>query len=335
MKPFGWMAIAAALSLSTPLQAEDLTFTGFGGSLQDSVRKTMLDSWAGGKITEETYNGGIAKLKAMVQSDAVIWDVVQMDENEMLLACDEGLLETFDWSAKPEADQLIEAAKSDCGVGAFVWSLVPTYDGAKIQSIDGWNAFWDLQQFPGKRGFRKVARGTMEIALIADGVAPDDIYSVLATPEGQARAFAKLDQIKPQIQWWESGAQPVEWLASGDLVMTAAYNGRVVVAQREGRDFKIQWHNQLYAMDYWAIPKGAKPSAMALVDHMISGPSQSAFAKEILYGVTNSTAELDPAYASELPTAPQNMQDALAISTPFWLDHEEELQQRFNTWVAQ
>lgn len=37
---------------------------------------------------------------------------------------------------------------------------------------------------------------------MADGVAPKDVYGVLATKEGQDRAFKKLDEIKSSIQWW-------------------------------------------------------------------------------------------------------------------------------------
>jgi len=42
--------------------------------------------------------------------------------------------------------------------------------------------------------------------LIADGVEPKDVYKVLGTPAGVDRAFKKLDTIKKNIVWWESGA---------------------------------------------------------------------------------------------------------------------------------
>ena len=49
----------------------------------------------------------------------------------------------------------------------------------------------------------------LELALMADGVAPDDVYKVLSTEEGVNRAFSKLDKIKPLIQWWKAGAPAV------------------------------------------------------------------------------------------------------------------------------
>ena len=42
---------------------------------------------------------------------------------------------------------------------------------------------------------------------MADGVAPAEVYDVLRTEEGVDRAFAKLDEIKDDVIWWEAGAQ--------------------------------------------------------------------------------------------------------------------------------
>lgn len=130
---------------------------------------------------------------------------------ELARACDEGMLEEFtnDPAIASAAPDLLQGAVQPCGVGFFVWSTVLAYNADKLKtSPTGWADFWDLEKFPGKRGLRKGAMYTLEFALMADGVAPKEVYKVLATREGQDRAFRKLDQIKPSIQWWEAGAQP-------------------------------------------------------------------------------------------------------------------------------
>ncbi|KAB2784115.1 extracellular solute-binding protein [Brucella anthropi] len=335
------MMASAALVVASPALSRDLTVVGFGGATQEAMRETLFKPYqekAGAPLLEESYTGGIAKVKAMVETGTTTWDVVQMDENEMILACDQGLLEPFDWAGLPNSADIIAPAKSDCGVGAFVWSKILAYDGDKTSGVTSWADFWNLEKWPGKRGLRKQARMTLEVALLADGAKPDEIYDILATKEGQDRAFAKLDAIKPNIQWWESGAQPMEWLASGEVTMTSAYNGRVIAANQQGRHFKMSWTNQLYAMDFWAIPKGGnRDQAFDIVNFMTSPEPQKAFAEKMVYGVTNAKA-MDSIAADikpQLPTAEENMVGALAVSTPFWVDHEEELQQRFNRWVAQ
>lgn len=335
------MMAGAALVVASPALSRDLTVVGFGGATQEAMRETLFKPYqekAGAPLLEESYTGGIAKVKAMVETGTTTWDVVQMDENEMILACDQGLLEPFDWAGLPNSADIIAPAKSDCGVGAFVWSKILAYDGDKTSGVASWADFWNLEKWPGKRGLRKQARMTLEVALLADGAKPEELYDILATKEGQDRAFAKLDAIKPNIQWWESGAQPMEWLASGEVTMTSAYNGRVIAANQQGRHFKMSWTNQLYAMDFWAIPKGGnRDQAFDIVNFMTSPEPQKAFAEKMVYGVTNAKAmdSISADIKPQLPTAEENMVGALAVSTPFWVDHEEELQQRFNRWVAQ
>ena len=38
--------------------------------------------------------------------------------------------------------------------------------------------------------------------------------------------------------------------------------------------------------------------------------------------------------APHMPTAPENMKNALVNSFEFWADHDSELNERFNAWIA-
>jgi putative spermidine/putrescine transport system substrate-binding protein len=60
------------------------------------------------------------------------------------------------------------------------------------------------------------------------------------------------------------------------------------------------------------------------------------FAENIPYGPTNLNAGkmLDPKRLSTLPTAPENLAKSLQVSSDFWLEHGEDLEQRFNAWAA-
>jgi putative spermidine/putrescine transport system substrate-binding protein len=334
---------AATLFTSHAVQARDLTAVGFGGATQEAFHKAYFKPYAaqsGKPVVQDTYDGGIAKQKAMVQAGNPTWDVVQMDENEMALACEQGLLEPLDHSKLSNAGDIPADKFAPCGVGAIVWSEVMTYDNKKFAS-DGpktWADFWNVKKWPGKRGLRKQARMTLEIALMADGVKPSDVYTVLATKAGQDRAFAKLDEIKPYIQWWETGAQPLEWLSSGSVAVTAAYNGRIAIANQQGGHFPLIWNQQLYSMDYWTIIKGTPNLAdsYALLDYMVSPKAQTAFAQAIPYGIVNAKAQaaLDKQTLSNLPTAPANLENALLLDTPFWVNYEEDLMARFTNWAA-
>lgn len=323
--------------------ARDLTVVSVGGALQESFRKAYWQPYMAAtseKLVEDTNVVGLTKVKAMVETDNVIWDLVQMDEEDVVVGCDSGLLEKIDWrTAAPATRDLPKELTSSCGVPTMLWAKVLSYDSKRLPvGPKSWADFWDTKRWPGKRGLRKQAKQTMEIALMADGVPAADVYKVLATKPGQDRAFAKLDQIKSSVQWWESGAQPIEWLASGAVVMSSAYNGRIDAANKEGKSLAMVWKNQIYGPTDWVIVKGTsnKAKALALIDYMSTPVQQKLFAETIPYGPVNPKAQalLSKTVLDKLPNAPQNIDNPLLQNTAFWADHLDELQQRFARWVS-
>jgi putative spermidine/putrescine transport system substrate-binding protein len=332
-----------AAGLTQVTLAEDLTVISFGGANQEAQVKAYYEPFqkaTGITLIPVAYNGEMAKIKAMVEAGKPTWDVVEVESPELLRGCEEGLFETLDFSKIGNKDDFLASSVTDCGIGIFVWSVVLAYNADLVKGTppSSWADFWDVEQYPGKRGLRKGAKYTLEIALLADGVAPAEVYQVLGTKEGVERAFKKLDEIKPHIQWWEAGAQPPQMLASGDLVMSSAYNGRIDAAQKEGKNLKIVWAGNIYDVDSWAIPTGAPKMEQALqfIAFASQPENQKVYSESIAYGPTNIKAVslIDPKMAETLPTAPANLEGAVAIDIPFWVDHGEELEQRFNTWAA-
>jgi putative spermidine/putrescine transport system substrate-binding protein len=337
-------AIAALsfLALAHAAHATDLTVVSFGGDNKNAQAKAFYEPFmksTGINVVASEYNGEMAKVKAMVDTRSVSWDVVEVEAPELARGCSDGQFERLDYSKIVNGSDVIAGGVKPCGVGIFVWSTVLAYNADKIkQAPTSWADFWDVKKYPGKRALRKGAKFTLEIALLADGVAPNNVYKVLSTPEGVTRAFRKLDQIKPSIQWWEAGAQPAQYLASGDVVMSSAYNGRVTKAQSEGQNLQIVWNNNLYALDYWAIPRGdaKKDDALKFIAFATNPANQKTFAQTIPYGPASKQAVtlLGTANAKDLPTAPKNLSTAVAIDADFWTDYGENLEQQFNAWAA-
>ena len=337
------LAIAAALSVMAGMAHADITVISFGGTNQKAQMKAFYEPYTkvtGSKIIPGEYNGEQAKIKAMVEAKNVSWDVVEVESPELARGCEEGLYEKLDFGKIGNKADFVPAAVTQCGVGVFVWSTILAYNSDTLKTAPtSWADFWDLKKFPGKRGMRKGAKFTLEFALVADGVKLDEVYKVLGTKAGVERAFKKLDQIKSSIQWWEAGAQPPQLLAANDVVMTTAYNGRIATAQKEGKtNLKIVWTNNIYDFDLWAIPVGTpkKEEAYKFIAFATKPENQAVFAGEIPYGPTNTkgTPLVNKAVLPELPTAPQNMKGAFASNTQFWVEHGEDLEQRFNAWAA-
>jgi putative spermidine/putrescine transport system substrate-binding protein len=340
------LLLGAALlgAMAGGAEARDLTVTSWGGNYQDAQREVYFEPFSkktGIKLVEDSWNGGVGALRAKVEGGNSNWDVVQVEAEELELGCEEGLFEQLDWSALGGKDKFIPAAVHECGVGAIVWTTLLTYDGARLK--DGpksWADFWNTEKFPGKRALRRGPKYTLEFALMADGVEPSQVYQTLGTDAGLERAFKKLDQLKSSIVWWEAGAQPQQLLASGEVVMTSAYNARIAAANKsDNRDFRIVWPGGVYAVDSWVILRDSpnKASGMDLIAFMSDPNNQKNLPPKVPYGVTNkaATALIDPAVLSNMPTEPGNLAAGLELDTEFWVANIERLTERFNAWVGQ
>lgn len=330
---------------------QQLTVVSWGGAFTKSQVEAYHKPFTqetGVNLISEDFSGGLAEIKAQVEANKVRWDLVSLDKPDIVRGCAEGLLETVDPSILPAgsdgtpADKdFISGAIHECAVNTIVVSTVLTineeaFSGKTAPSklID----MFDLENFPGRRALQKMPQGNLEWALIADGVAPQEVYETLETPEGRARAFAKLDTIKSDVIWWTTGAQPPQMLADKEVVMASAFNGRIHSATKEeGQPFKIIWDHQLGYMNGWAIPKGSPNTKLALEFIKFSSGTKPLAdqAKYVAYGPTrkSSSKMINAETLASLPTAPANFTNAFLINDEWWSDYADELNEEFNTWL--
>ncbi len=346
---------SALASFGLAANAQEITIVSFGGAYAASQMEAYHKPYmalTGIKINSVDADNPATPIKAQVEAGNVTIDIADLEPSDLVRLCDEGALQVLDIDDLPDGadgtparEDFIEGGLYDCGVGTIVYSTLIAYrtDGDVIPTAT--NDFFDLEKFPGKRGLRKGAKFALELALMADGVAPADVYDVLATPEGVDRAFAKLDTIKSEIIWWEAGAQPPQLLADGEVVMTTAYNGRIFNAMmEENQPFALFWPNQIYDFNLFVIPEGA-PNAEAAWDFIKWATDTQRLADQatyISYGpARRSSAEHVGLFKDgvtdmkpHMPTNPDYVGDALTTDIEFWADHDIELSERFNAWLA-
>ena len=93
-------AVALAMTAAAQAEARDLTVTSWGGSYQDAQRKVFFEPYTqetGVKLLEDSWDGGIGPLRAKAEG-APTWDLVQVEADELVLGCDEGIIEPIDYS---------------------------------------------------------------------------------------------------------------------------------------------------------------------------------------------------------------------------------------------
>lgn len=277
----------------------------------------------------------------MVESRTVSWDVVDAPGAIAWKLCTEGLSETIDWKKLGlDRSKYGDAGKFDCGVPTQTNSTIFAYDKDKLPNgpktiVD----LFDTKNFPGKRGLFKGFSPNLEWALVADGVPVKDVYKVLNTEVGVDRAFKKLDTIKKDVIWWTAGAQAPQLLADGQVVMTAAYHGRITNAAKEsGKHFEIVWDAAQEGASWFTIPKGSPhlDDAYKLLAFTGSPEPQANLTRYIPYGPLNKDAMalLDPAVLPNVPNKPDRFAIALHPDYPFMIEKTDELRQRFTAWLA-
>ncbi|WP_250523491.1 MULTISPECIES: ABC transporter substrate-binding protein [unclassified Caballeronia] len=352
-----WATVTAAAfmlcAVSSALAQNSITVVSWGGGYTENQSKAFYQPFTKATnivVKSQDYNGGLSEVRAQEQSGRVVWDALIGDLDQAKRGCEEGLLEKIDPAILPSAADGTPASKdflpgtlTECGVGEATIGYVLAYNTQNGRAPASIKDFFDLKNFPGKRGLRKSPEVALEWALLADGVAPSEVYKQLSTPEGVNRAFNKLDTIKKNVVWWDAGAQPLQLLASKEVAMTSAYSGRIYVAQTQGSPFKISWNGQIWTTDVWMIPKGAPHMKDALeFVKFVSRPEQQAMLTSLAsYGTVRKSAEalvktprgqkLD--VLSATPTYGPNRAQGIQRDFDFWVDNEDSLTQRFNQWL--
>jgi putative spermidine/putrescine transport system substrate-binding protein len=300
-----------------------LSVASLGGGLQAAQQAILFAPFThetGEPVRLDSWDGTLATLQHRAQSGSEDWDLVLMEDGPVRIACREGLLVSDPRTADP-ANTAPDSSGQDCGVAAWQMNLVLAWDKSRVDMAPTWADFWDVARRPGKRGLRRDPRGTLEIALMADGVAPDEVYRTLATSDGVDRAFRKLDQLKPYIVWWNKPAETVQIVESGAVLMTSAPSGEIATANQDGRrNFGTQWAQSLGAALDWAVLRTTVPEHRAAAQRLLAFVTDPARQAAFLSGYAAA-----PADAHQRAT--------LMMDDAFWADHLVPLRQRFDAWL--
>lgn len=320
--------------------SNSLVVCSYGGSFQEAQRKAFFEPFekeTGIKVIEANWSGEFAKIKSMVESDNVQWDLVTAAESSIIeRGINEGILAEIDFS-NIDTTKFLPLSYNQYMLGFDYYSTVLAYNEEAFADGDypkDWKEFWDTERYPGKRSLRKDPRTTLEIALMADGVHKDSLY-----PLDVNRAFESLNRIKDQVVWWTSGHQPVQLMASKEVVAASVFNGRVWSAVKtDSLPLQIVWKGGALDLDSWIIPKGAKnyENAMRLVEYTTRPEVQNRLVEYISYSPTlkESYDFLGLEVRADLPTSPENYEYQYHFNGKWWSAHEAEVLDQWNAWLV-
>ncbi len=314
-----------------------LTFASFGGVYQEAQREGWLKPYTAltGVQFAESEESSNATIKAQVESKNVEWDVVDVG-NDFGLDGNADLLEPLDYTLIKQ-DEILPGFATQYRVGDITYGVVLAYNTDKTAGKvpEGWADFFDTTKIPGKRGLWKYSTGgVLEFALMADGVKPADLY----TPKLDVdRAIKKLDTIKDDIVWWESGALSQELIGSGEVAMSMIWNGRGYSAKHtDNKPVEMQWNQQILTADYFVVPKGTpnKQVAMEFIAWATCANNNAAVSNKIPYGPTNKNSKANEAVVQDLAVTNADENTAY-FNDAYLIDNFDAIDAPFQTWLTQ
>jgi len=333
-------------------EPEPITVVSWGGVYQKSQREAYMKPFSertGIPVEEAEYAGDFDDVIEQVESGEVSWSVVDVTLADAIRGCEGGYLEPIPPSILPPApdgtpamEDFLPNTLHECAVGEILWSTLFSYNREAFprEAPDSIEDVFNTDEFVGRRGLRKTPRNNIEWALMADGVAPENIYAELRTDAGVERAFRKLNELRGSVEWWENGSQPQEWLADGTVTVSSAYNGRIFNAiVKQGRSFGYIWDGQIWEIDLWVVPRGADNLA-GILKFVAFATSTGPLAEQTEYvsyapARKSSLPLIRREYRSHMPTSPANFRNSLQNDFAWWAKNQQRMDEQFDAWLGQ
>jgi putative spermidine/putrescine transport system substrate-binding protein len=317
-------ALCISVACAVPAMADEITFVSQGGAYQEAQTKAILDPAAKRlniTIKQDSVPDAWPMVKAQGETGKPIWDVIDTPTSNCLRGGREGLIEPLDLSKIPNAQSMPAAYRTPYSVAYEFYSSVLAYNKKTLTKVpQSWADFWNVKDFPGSRALRNDPMGTLEAALLSDGVPRDKLY-----PLDVDRAYKRLKQIKPDIAvWWSSGGQSAQLLSDGEVDMLMMWNGRVGAVHKEKPEMDFTYNDGLLQNTQLCILKNAPNYATAVkfVNEAVSPDLQANLPLYIEYGPGNpaafNTGKLTAERAKELPSSPENAAKQALLSEEWW-----------------
>jgi putative spermidine/putrescine transport system substrate-binding protein len=323
-----------ATEVESPKLAESIVFVNPGGDWGDCMRKSFSDTFTekyGVKVIDAPFMDD-GQIRAAVESGVYDADVVWPTPSFALDALGSQYLEPIDFSIVPK-DELIEGTYTNYAVAVDLFAWAFGYRTDVTPAPTKWSDFFDTTTFPGKRGLVSWDYSTVLIgALLADGVAPDQLV-----PLDIERAFKKLDTIKEDIVWFDTGSAGQDLLVSGEVRFVQLYANRITTSRGNGDPVDIIWDGQIIQSDYVGIPKGSPnvATAMQYIAHMVSKEINGQFSFCQPAAPSNAQTTVNTEIAADLPTSHLDVLHVISSSpeiASYFEEHIDEITDAFNNW---
>ena len=299
-------------------QSGQLVFVNWGGDASTAYDEAYGKPFAAATGTTVKQDGSgptEGAIAAQVESGKPAWDIVDADPFSAEALGKKGMIEPIDY-AVVDKSKMREGFGWDHSASSYFYSYIIAYDVTKFKDNPPKTMadFFDVETFPGKRAMYKWGVGMWEAALLADGVAPGDLY-----PLDLKRAHDKIAAFKDNVlAFWGGGSESQSLLLNGEVSMALIWSTRAkLIEEDSGGDIAFTWNEGLIAPGAMAVLKGnpgGKDAAMQFIASAQDPEKQLVMFRMLGQGPANPAADamlpaeearynpVDPAnYAMQIP----------------------------------
>ncbi len=312
----------------------------WGGDYQEAQKEAFFTPFEDATgVSIQIKQADLGRIKNQIENEEVSTDLLTVPTEDVLPLSRDDYLSPIDYKVV-DATALYDDIAQQYGVGVAYFSTIIVFPAGSTSAPQNWESFWDVPPVAegekpepqDARALHKSPVGTLEFALLADGVPRAELY-----PLDVDRAFASLDRIRASVvDWYEDGKQPVELVVAGQAGMASAWNVRAAQLQVTD-EIRVQWYDGMLSADSWVVPRGAENAdvAMDLINYSTRATPNANFARLVPYGPVNAQSLnlLRPDRLAILPTSAPNRSVQFVQNFNFWADNMDELNTRFNDWL--
>jgi putative spermidine/putrescine transport system substrate-binding protein len=331
-------ALAALAALgAAPAFAQarrEVVLANWGGIGNDAQRRHYGGPFearhAGWRFGTDTSGPSAGRIRSMVESGRVVWDVAESNAATAMELGPMRLLSPIDYAIVDRAKAPVAGFALEYGVASYSFSSVLAWDSGRFpDGPQSWADFWDLRRFPGTRMLRRAPHATLEAAAMAAGARPDAVF-----PIDTRAALAKVREIRRNTVYWSSGSESENLLRTGEAVMGQLWHTRARVLEQETRG-RIRWTfaQAVLQPGTYVVLRGAPAGEMAqrLLASMQDPDGQLGLFEALGNGPVNPEAIARvPADQRRFdPMAPENLSQQCVYDGTWWAANQARVTQDY------
>jgi putative spermidine/putrescine transport system substrate-binding protein len=344
LQKMGVLSAGSALGSLGLLQASsafaqtggNLVYAGFGGSYEQSIRAAVFDPFAAAnnvKVLATTGGSDVAKATAMVRAKRTEWDLIDAQGATLAQFVAADLLQPLPKDLVDPKSLFNAQLITPYSIPWYQFSLNIYWNANAIKGeLNSWADVWNVEKYPGKRGLSKLPWFSLEIALLADGVALDKLY-----PLDVDRAFASLDRIKKHAVFLDTSAL-ANAISSQEVVAGIINLARLKSVQKAGVNVKYSWNQAMVEVQQLVVPKGApnQKNAFDAIAYALHAEPQRRVLESLGYTPTLKSVldGIDVAQAKDLPGTEYTRKNSFYLNTQWWGQHGAAVARRWQDWLA-